>query len=121
MTGTGETVENKERLWCSLIVFLPNKGVGQMSKWLITESPLIPFAEIIQYLNDKADLNFKVSSKSTRELIKARVNEGFSISDFKKVIDLKVAEWGGDAEWNKYLRPEILFGPKFQFYLNENE
>ncbi|MEH6993572.1 conserved phage C-terminal domain-containing protein [Neobacillus drentensis] len=88
---------------------------------ITTEKKMIPFAEIIQYLNDKADKSFKLSSKKTRELIQARVKEGFLISDFKKVIDLKVAECGRDVDWNKYLRPETLFGTKFESYLNQNE
>jgi uncharacterized phage protein (TIGR02220 family) len=98
-----------------------------LSKLLINQSPLmaekkvIPFTEIIQYLNDKADTSFKLSSKRTRELIQARMNDGFSMVDFKKVIDLKVADWAGDVDWNKYLHPETLFGKKFESYLNQKE
>ena len=97
------------------------QAIPEITTEITTEKKIIPFAEIIQYLNDKADKSFKLSSKKTRELIRARVNEGFSMGDFKRVIDLKVADWGGDVAWNKYLRPETLFGTKLESYLNQNE
>ena len=40
------------------------------------------------------------------------------ISDFKTVIDKKVKSWAG-TEWEKFIRPETLFGTKFESYLNE--
>ena len=43
------------------------------------------------------------------------------MEDFKKVIDIKVQEWGKNEKMNKYLRPETLFGTKFESYLNEKE
>ena len=39
--------------------------------------------------------------------------------DFKKVIDVKSLEWNKDPKMCKYLRPETLFGNKFEGYLNE--
>ena len=47
------------------------------------------------------------------------MNEGFTVDDFKKVIDNKSAEWGKDSKMSKYLRPETLFGTKFESYLNQ--
>ncbi len=73
---------------------------------------------IISYLNEKTEKNFKVTTKKTQELIQARLNEGFTVDDFKKVIDTKTYKWK-DTEYDKYLRPETLFGTKFESYLNE--
>lgn len=81
--------------------------------------PPIPFKEIVDYLNGKADRHFRHSTDKTKRLIKARCNEGFEVEDFKKVIDIKVSQWKGKAEMEKYLRPETLFGTKFEGYLNE--
>jgi uncharacterized phage protein (TIGR02220 family) len=53
-------------------------------------------------------------------LIIARYNEDFTLDDFKKVIDVKSAEWKNDKKQNKFLRPETLFGTKFEGYLNQN-
>lgn len=39
---------------------------------------------------------------------------------FKKVIDNKSAEWLEDRYWSRYLRPQTLFGPKFEMYLNQS-
>ena len=74
--------------------------------------------EIIDYLNLKASTNYKYSTKKTISLINARINEGFKVEDFKKVIDTKVGEWL-NTEKDKYLRPETLFGNKFEGYLNQ--
>lgn len=80
----------------------------------------VPYVEIINYLNDVADKNYRHSTRKTKDLIKARINEGFTIDDFKKVIDIKTKEWKNDKNMNKYLRPETLFGTKFESYLNQN-
>ncbi|NHC17166.1 hypothetical protein G6554_02565 [Bacillus sp. MM2020_4] len=79
----------------------------------------IPFSEIVSYLNEKASTNYKASSKKTKDLIKARWNEGFVLEDFKQVINKKTAEWLNDENMSKYLRPETLFGTKFEAYLNQ--
>jgi uncharacterized phage protein (TIGR02220 family) len=52
-------------------------------------------------------------------LISARLNEGFTVQDFKTVIDNKVSSWFGNKDMEKFLRPETLFGTKFEGYLNE--
>lgn len=72
---------------------------------------------VVDYLNDKADTKYKCNGQNTIKHIKARINDGFKLDDFKTVIDKKVAEWKG-SEMEKYLRPETLFGTKFESYLN---
>lgn len=76
------------------------------------------YKEIIDYLNEKTNSNYRYTTKKNQTLIHARCEEGFTIDDFKSVIDKKVEEWGG-TEWEKYLRPETLFGTKFEGYLNQ--
>lgn len=76
------------------------------------------YSPVIEYLNSKCKTNYKPSSKKTKSLIDARVNEGFTLEDFKKVIDNKSVEWLG-TEFEKFLRPETLFGTKFESYLNQ--
>lgn len=80
----------------------------------------VPYKEIVDYLNLKTSKSYKHSTSKTKSLIKARWNEGFRIDDFKKVIDNKCFEWIGNSDMAKYLRPETLFGTKFEGYLNEN-
>lgn len=82
------------------------------------EKEYIPYREIIFYLNEKTGSKYKVGSSKTRELINARWNDKFTLDDFKIVIDKKVASWTG-TDQEKYLRPETLFGNKFEGYLNE--
>lgn len=78
------------------------------------------YSSIINYLNSSAKTKFRQSNKKTKTLIKARINEGFTEEDFFRVIDNKVREWA-NTEMEKYLRPETLFGTKFEGYLNQKE
>ncbi len=73
--------------------------------------------EIIQYLNEKTNKNFRYVKK-TSDLITARINEKFTLEDFKTVIDNMTDKWLKDNNMNQYLRPETLFGTKFESYLN---
>lgn len=83
-----------------------------------TESS-IPYSKIIDYLNAKTGSSYKSTSTKTQTLIKTRFNERFTEQDFYTVIDNKVTTWLNDPKMNKYLRPETLFGTKFEGYLNE--
>lgn len=74
--------------------------------------------KIVFYLNEKAGANFKHTSSKTVKLINSRLNDGFFLNDFIKVIDIKTGEWL-NTEMSKYLRPETLFGTKFESYLNQ--
>lgn len=80
--------------------------------------PGIPFEEIIAHLNRKARANFRPTTKTTQSFIKARWLEGWREKDFFKVIDDKVNAWGTDPKMAQYLRPETLFGTKFEGYAN---
>ena len=108
----------------------------------INNNSPIPYKEVVEYLNEKTNKNFRYQSTATQRLIKARFNEGFTLEDFKKVIDTKCADWLNDekmgftledfkkvidtkcADWLndekmvEYLRPETLFSNKFEGYLN---
>ena len=80
----------------------------------------MPFSEVVNFLNQQTGKNYKVSSKKTKDLIRARFNEGFTLEDFKTVITKKSKQWK-DTDMDKYLRPETLFSSKFEGYLNEKE
>ena len=75
------------------------------------------YISIVDFLNEKAGTHYKASTPKTRAAIHARLAEGFTVDDFKTVIEKKCAEWIG-TEWEKFLRPETLFGTKFESYLN---
>ena len=75
---------------------------------------------VVDYLNEKCGTKYKHSSAETQRLIVARLNQGFSLEDFKQVIDNKVADWGNDSQMSKFLRPQTLFSNKFESYLNQS-
>lgn len=73
---------------------------------------------IVGHLNEKAGKGFKHTSKETQTLIRARMNDGFTVENFVTVIDKMSAKWKGDPKMDDYLRPSTLFGTKFENYLN---
>ena len=84
-----------------------------------SEHDRIPYVDIVNYLNEKTGSQYRATTRKTQNLIKARFNDGFKLADFKKVIDNKTAEWYNNSKMNKFLRPETLFGTKFESYLNQ--
>ena len=87
---------------------LPNKEI---------DNKVSLYISIVDYLNKKAGTKYKHTREKTREHINARLAEGHTVEDFFKVIDNKCTEWLG-TEFEKYLRPDTLFGNKFEGYLN---
>lgn len=75
--------------------------------------------EVIDYLNEKTNKNFRATTKKTQILIKTLLKNKYTVEDIKKVIDIKVKQWSKDKKMKIYLRPETLFGSKFEAYLNE--
>src|SRR5574344_397515 len=73
--------------------------------------------QIIDYLNLKTNKKFKYT-KNNISKIETRLKD-FNEEDFKIVIDKKCSEWLKDNKMNCYLRPETLFGNKFESYLNQ--
>lgn len=77
--------------------------------------------QIIGRLNEQTGANYRPESKATQTKIHARLAEGYTVEDFVAVIDKKCAEWLNDPKMRAYLRPETLFGTKFESYLNAPE
>lgn len=82
---------------------------------------------VIDYLNSKLGTKYSYTTKSTIKCIKARLEEGkkrnfgeYKFDDFVTVIDNKTREWM-KTDMEKYLRPETLFGTKFESYLNQKD
>lgn len=79
-----------------------------------------PYQEIVDYLNQKAGTSYRSNSKTTQANIRARLAEGYTVEDFKRVIDNKCTDWIG-TQWEEYLRPSTLFGIKFENYMNRKQ
>jgi len=78
-----------------------------------------PVTQIVSILNSVLGTKYKPNAKETIELIRARLKKGFTVDDFRTVIEKKYAEWGQDEKMSAFLRPETLFGTKFEAYLNQ--
>lgn len=87
-----------------------------------TYSPSLPSVaeNVVTFLNSVTGSSYRSTTDKTRKLIAARLTEGFTIDDFKVVITKKAKEWQG-TDMAQYLRPETLFGTKFEGYLNQPE
>lgn len=94
------------------------KDIGEAVSAPESPEEKIRYQYIIDNLNGKTGRSYRVTDK-TRKLIKARINEGFTEEDFLKVIDNKARDWLNDQKMSQYLRPETLFGTKFEGYLQE--
>lgn len=74
---------------------------------------------ITAYLNEKCGTRYRASTPATVKHINARLSDGYSEQDFYTVIDKKCDDWLGTT-YEQYLRPNTLFGTKFESYLNQN-
>ncbi|QMM52468.1 conserved phage C-terminal domain-containing protein [Enterobacter sp. RHB15-C17] len=80
---------------------------------LITDNAIV----VLTHLNLVSGSRYQ-KSRTSLENIRARLREGYSVSDLQLVIDLKHEHWNGNDEQYQYMRPETLFGPKkFEGYL----
>ena len=77
------------------------------------------YREIIDYLNMKTGKHYSARSRANQQHMSARLKEGRTVEDFKRVIDIKCFQWLDDPKMSQYLRPETLFSGKFDRYLNE--
>jgi uncharacterized phage protein (TIGR02220 family) len=73
---------------------------------------------VVSYLNEKSERNFRSNNSKTESLVRARLKEGWKEVDFLQVIEKKCKDWL-NTDMEKYLRPETLFGNKFENYINE--
>lgn len=110
----------RKRLECNVT---SNATVTQ-SSYSISSSNSDSFSdsitEIIDYLNIKLNKKYTYKNKNYNSKIQARLKEGFTVDDFKMVIDKKYDDWNG-TEYEQYLTPDTLFAPsKFEKYLNQN-
>ena len=78
-------------------------------------------AQIFDYLNEKTGKHYTGRSEAQKKFIVARLKEGYTVEEFKRVIDNKVTAWINDEKMSQYLRPETLFGTRFETYLNDTE
>ena len=79
------------------------------------------YREIIDYLNMKTGKHYSARSRANQQHMSARLKEGRTVEDFKRVIDIKCFQWLDDPKMSQYLRPETLFSGKFDRYLNEKK
>ncbi|MFW6819414.1 conserved phage C-terminal domain-containing protein, partial [Enterobacter hormaechei] len=80
---------------------------------VITDNAIL----VLNHLNLVSGSRYQ-KSKTSLENIRARLREGYTVSDLQLVIDLKHEHWNGNDVQYQYMRPETLFGPKkFEGYL----
>lgn len=113
------TTENRDKRLETRDYNINNVEQAPTSAPTSSKRPAPPYEEIIAYLNQVAGKSFSHKTKETQRLIKARWNEGYTLEQFKTVIDVKSSQWLHKPEMLGYLRPMTLFSTKFENYLNE--
>lgn len=78
----------------------------------------VPYQEIIADLNQAIGAKYDHNTPATRIKIKTLWKAGRRLEDFRHVHRVKAADWLG-TDQAKYLRPETLYGSKFEGYLNQ--
>lgn len=104
--------------FADVLIIKDSNNTEYNKKELSNKENIKEIEEVINHLNEKAGTKYKTSSKSTTKHIKARINDGYTLEDFKTVIDKKCSEWL-NTDMEKYLCPDTLFGSKFEKYLNQ--
>lgn len=73
--------------------------------------------EVIDYMNSVGGAKFRANTGNTAKMVIARYKEGYTIDDFKKVIDSRFKAWNG-TEMMQHFCPQTLFRPNnFEKYL----
>jgi uncharacterized phage protein (TIGR02220 family) len=73
--------------------------------------------EILKYFNEITGSKIVLTSPSNKKFVKDRLEQGYSVEDLKKVIDVKYKEWKG-TNMEEYIRIQTLFNEtKFQKYI----
>lgn len=108
----GHILDNKERLKDKNKYNVENGDHDQSGTDVATA--------VIEYLNERAGTNYRPGAKGNRKNVNGRLSEGYTLDDFRTVIDRKCRAWLGDPRMRQYLRPATLFSPEhFDAYLNE--
>ncbi|PIC96364.1 hypothetical protein CSV69_07770 [Sporosarcina sp. P26b] len=120
-TGTVDGVEQKRLPEENIMLPAITKELKQTTKnKRASEKDLATISSVIEYLNQKASKRFRHNTNTTMDLLHERIEEGYTLDDFKLVIDTKVAQWLHHPQFRHYLQPSTLFkAEKFENYLNE--
>lgn len=84
-------------------------------------APLDVTEEIISDLNHQAGTSYRATGKKLRELVAARMAEGYTVADFLEVHRKQSIAWREDPKMAQFLRPITLYSSKFEAYLGAPE
>ena len=110
--------EKPNQDFADVLIIKDSNNTEYSKKELNNKENIKEIEEVVNHLNEKAGTKYKSNSKNTTKHIKARINDGYTLEDFKSVIDKKCSEWL-NTDMEKYLCPDTLFGSKFEKYLNQ--
>ncbi len=116
-----DSIQNPSKEYCekhNAVIALAIEALKAQKKLKEKAVTKMQVAEIIAYMNDVCGTSYKANNSATERNINARFKEGFTVEDFKMVIDKKAAEWLG-TKFEPYLRPSTLFCTKFESYVNQ--
>lgn len=75
--------------------------------------------QVVEYLNLKANTNYRTNSKGTLKELRARIKDGLTLEECKYIIDVKCNDWL-NTDNEKHLNPTTLFrSSNYERYLNQ--
>lgn len=75
-------------------------------------------SDVIALLNEITGRTYKATGGNAKHA-QARINEDYTIEEFRSVFVRQHKAWGSNPEMSKYLRPETILGQKFDGYLQD--
>lgn len=98
-----------------------NKEITNKRKEKSSASAEPAISEILDYLSKKVNTKYSPTVKAYQDLIKDRLAEGYTVDDFKTVINNQAFSWQNTPAW-QYMRPSTLFKAEhFDEYLHAND
>tara|TARA_R100000655_G_scaffold708_2_gene2957 strand:+ start:3255 stop:4256 length:1002 start_codon:yes stop_codon:yes gene_type:complete len=87
------------------------------------------FNTFISYYKKQTGQRLRIPTQKTKlaasqkyKLFAARINDGYTLDDLKKVLDAKIKDWGECDKMKKYIRIATLYNKSnFEKYLDEAE
>ena len=114
----GHQVEWHSREDCTVTIDRV-KGLKLMAPWLIKPDADVDTSPVLDRLNALMGTTYRMSPKIAGQLRARMRDDKMTLDELLHVVDVKVQQWKGCEDMEKFLRPSTLFSPKAVEYAQE--
>ena len=97
----------------------PVKGLKLMAPWLIKPDADVDTSPVLDRLNALMGTTYRMSPKIAGQLRARMRDDKMTLDELLHVVNVKVQQWKGCEDMEKFLRPSTLFSPKAVEYAQE--